>query len=149
MFRGTFSHSIDEKGRLAVPRRFREQLASLEDQVVVITKCLDPRFRCLDLYPESEWARLEARIRAMPPFDPRTVDFKRLYIHPAQDQALDAQGRILVPAELRAHAGLDKEAQFTGDLQKFQLWDLGEWQRASEALEKAKQDPGFFSDFAL
>jgi len=149
MFRGTFAHSIDDKGRIAIPRRFREQLAQLGDSAVVLTRALDSRFRCLDLYPQSEWARLEARLGDMPPFESRTVDFKRLYVHPAQDQHIDAQGRVLVPVELRDYAGLSKEAVFTGDLQKFQLWSQPDWESGCRQLDEARQDPSFFGDFSF
>ena len=85
----------------------------------------------------------------MPPFESRTVDFKRLYVHPAQDQQIDAQGRVLVPVELRDYAGLGKEAVFTGDLQKFQLWSQPDWENGRRQLDEARQDPSFFGDFSF
>jgi len=101
MFRGTFFHILDEKGRVAIPRKFREPLGSHSETRVVVTRSVGSDPRTLDVYPMAEWQILEERIRAMPQFQERTRRFKRLYLHPAQDLVLDAQGRILIPQDLR------------------------------------------------
>lgn len=130
MFRGTFFHTLDEKGRVAIPRKFRDALMGSEgDTRIVLTKTADRGIRCLDIYPIAEWQALEDRIRQRPQFSDTTRRFKRKYVHPAQDLVLDAQGRIVVPADLRSWIDLGKDAVFTGDLEKFLLWSKSEWER--------------------
>ena len=153
MFRGTFFHSVDDKGRVAVPRKFRETLLSSQgDHRVVVTRSSDPTAPCLEIYPEREWDLLEDKIRAMPQLADRTRRFKAFYIAPAQDMTLDAQGRILLPADLRARIGLDgdvREAVFTGDLEKFLVWARPGWEVWEAANREAAEAPGFFDELGL
>ncbi len=133
MFRGTFFHTLDDKARVAIPRKFREQLPPGEgDARVVVTRSVGGP-RTLDVYPMKEWEKLEDRIRQMPQFQERTRTFKRLYLHPAQELQLDAQGRVLLPQDLRDSISLSKEAVFTGDLEKFLIWSRDDWQKQQEA----------------
>lgn len=133
MFRGTFFHTLDDKARVAIPRKFREQLPPGEgDARVVVTRSVGGP-RTLDVYPMKEWEKLEDRIRQMPQFQERTRTFKRLYLHPAQELQLDAQGRVLLPQDLRDCISLSKEAVFTGDLEKFLIWSRDDWQKQQEA----------------
>lgn len=149
MFRGTFFHTIDDKSRVAVPRKFRELLpAPGGDPRVVVTKSVGPGPRTLDVYPMAEWQALEDRIRQMPQFQDRTRTFKRLYLHPAQELILDAQGRILLPQDLRGAISLQKEAVFTGDLEKFLIWSKEDWdQQVDKDLNAG--DPVSFDDFGI
>ncbi len=154
MFRGTYFHSVDEKGRVAVPRKFRETLLAAQgDNRIVVTRSSDPSAPCLEIYPEPEWAALDERIRAMPQFADKTRQFKAFYIHPAQDMTLDAQGRMLLPVELRARIGLgDKDARevvFTGDLEKFLLWSRSGWEQWETRNSDAAAQPGFFDELGL
>ncbi|HEY2775966.1 MAG TPA: division/cell wall cluster transcriptional repressor MraZ [Candidatus Binatia bacterium] len=148
MFRGTFFHSLDDKARIAVPRKFREQLPNgPEEPRVVVTISLTQAPRTLDVYPVKEWEKLEDRIRGMAQFQSRTREFKRRYLHPAQELVLDAQGRILLPENLRDAISLEKEAVFTGDLEKFLIWSREAWQQQKEADDSSAADA--FDDFDL
>lgn len=149
MFRGTFFHSIDDKARIAVPRKFRDLLPGDQgDPRVVVTKSVGGGPRTLDVYPMAAWQGLEARISAMPQFQDRTRLFKRHYVHPAQELVLDSQGRILVPQDLREYISLTKEAVFTGDLEKFLIWSKEDWQRQKSA-DEAAGDSLSFDDFGI
>lgn len=144
MFRGTYFHTLDEKARVAVPRKFRDALAGTQgDTRVVITKSATRGAKALDIYPVAEWHNLEARIRERPQFQESIQRFKRKYIHPAQDLALDGQGRIVVPSNLREWIDLAKDAVFTGDLEKFQLWSKDEYERVSGADEHGDDELSF------
>src|SRR5688572_23683374 len=103
MFLGRHAHNLDAKGRLAVPARFRDELAS----GVVLTRGID---RCLALYPMVAWQPLAEKVSALPITDPDARAFRRLVFAEAVDLALDAQGRILLPPELREYAGIEREA---------------------------------------
>lgn len=148
MFRGTFFHTLDDKARVAIPRKFRELLPAAEGEAkVVVTRSVGGP-RTLDVYPMAEWQALEDRIRKMPQFQDRTRTFKRLYLHPAQELVLDAQGRILLPQDLRESISLTKEAVFTGDLEKFLIWSRDDWQTQKQTDESAAEVPSF-DDFGI
>jgi MraZ protein len=147
MFRGTFFHSLDEKARVAIPRKFRDQLSADQGEIrVVATTSVGSGPRTLDVYPMASWQALEARISSLPQFEERTKRFKREYVHPAQELVLDAQGRILLPQDLRDHISLSKEAVFTGDLEKFLIWSKDEWQKQKNA---DRADTISFEDFPI
>jgi MraZ protein len=119
-FRGQFSHTLDKKGRVSIPVRFRDIIrARYDDQLV-----LSPREGgCLRAYPLLEWERLEENLKRFTKFN-RTVDnFKRLLFSSAHDCTLDGQGRILVPPELRERAGLKEKVLFVGMMEFFEVWD--------------------------
>ena len=119
-FRGQFSHTLDKKGRVSIPVRFREILrAQYDDQLV-----LSPREGgCIRAYPLLEWERLEENLKRFNKFN-RTVDnFKRMLFSSAQDCSMDAQGRILVHPELRERAGLGEKVLFVGMMEFFEIWN--------------------------
>lgn len=149
MFRGTFFHSLDDKARVAIPRKFRELLPAVAgEQHVVVTTSVGEGPRTLDVYPVAEWQALEERIRRRPQFQASTRQFKRLYLHPAQELVLDAQGRVLLPQDLREAVGLTKDAVFTGDLEKFLIWRKEDWQ-SQKAADEAQAQNLSFEDFEL
>jgi MraZ protein len=149
MFRGTFFHTLDDKARVAIPRKFRELLSTGgADPRVVVTTSVGGGPRTLDVYPIPAWQALEARILGMPQFTERARTFKRHYVHPAHELVLDAQGRILLPQDLRDHISLTKEAVFTGDLEKFLIWSREDWQRQKTA-DRAAGDSISFDDFGI
>ena len=119
LFRGRYEHAIDKKGRTSLPARFRDVLASQSDQRLVVTSALDP---CLVCYPMSEWLSFEARLAELPQFDPNVAMLRRIVVSGAVECELDKMGRILVPATLRKHAGLDREALWTGMGRHVELW---------------------------
>jgi len=137
MFRGTFEHTIDDKGRVSVPARFREVLLASNDDRVVITNFIMGALRCLDVYPIAAWQALEERLRAKPQFDQRVMRFQNYYFAAAHDCIIDKQGRILLPPTLRMYAALNRDVVFTSALEKFRIWDRQQWQQVFGDAERA------------
>jgi MraZ protein len=130
VFKGTYRHKIDPKGRLPVPAAFRRALGA-ENLVVTV---LD---QCLAAYPPAEWERLEAQLRGLPSFSRPVKTLTRLLTSRAADCPLDVQGRILLPPPLRQAAGLGREAVVVGVLNRFEVWAPEPWEtflRESERL---------------
>ena len=141
MFRGFSSVSIDSKGRLAVPSRFRERLLDIAGGCLVQT--LNPLDRCLWLYPLNEWEVIEGKLAALSDFDRQSRRAKQMMRGYATDSQLDAQGRILIPQELRAYASLDKQAVILGQGNKFEVWDQGNWEaQRDQWLEQVGDENG-------
>jgi MraZ protein len=120
VFKGTYRHRIDPKGRLPVPAAFRR---TLDEGRVVVTR-LD---QCLAAYSPAEWSRLEAQLAALPAFNRQVKSLSRLLTSRACDCELDGQGRILLPAALRVEAGLGREAVVVGVLNRFEVWNPENW----------------------
>jgi MraZ protein len=128
MFLGRFSHTLDTKGRLAVPARFRDEL----DAGVVITRGID---RCLALYPMATWSALAEKVSALPMTDPNARAFRRLVFAEAADLALDGQGRILLPPELRAYAAIERDATVVGVNTYLEIWSPANWEAVNAILD--------------
>lgn len=124
MFRGVSILSLDAKGRLAIPARYREQLQECCASRLVITVDRD---RCLLIYPEPNWIEIERKLERLPSFNPAARKLQRLYIGHAHDVEMDGQGRVLLPPELRRFASLDKRVALVGQSNKFELWDEDTW----------------------
>ncbi len=150
MFRGKYEHTIDSKGRLSIPSRFREVLLGKGDERLVITNFVIDSMRCLDVYPLDEWLRFEEEIKKKPRFDPRMVKFQNYYLAAASECAVDKQGRVLIPPLLRQYADLKRDIVLVAALEKFRLCDKEAWKKIfSEAEEKLMQDPDFLGDLGL
>lgn len=121
MYRGINAINVDEKGRITVPTRYREELNSL-----VVT--IDTQEHCLLLYPYFEWNQIEAKIEALPSFNPEVRRIQRLLIGHATELTLDTNGRILLPQILREYAGLDKHIMLVGQGKKFEIWSAALWE---------------------
>lgn len=133
MFKGSYHHRIDGKGRLPVPATFRRALAGQGVSSVVVT-LLD---QCLAAYSPGEWSRLEAQLRALPAFSRPVKALTRLLASRAADCAFDVQGRILLPPVLRHGAGLGQDVVVVGVLNRFEVWAPESWEsflRESERL---------------
>lgn len=128
MFLGRFSHNLDAKGRLAIPAKFRGALAD----GLVVTRGID---RCLSVYPLGAWETLAARVSALSISDPDARQFKRMVFAEAMDEELDAQGRIVVPPELRRYAGIEREAIVVGMNTYIEIWDPARWSALSATVE--------------
>jgi MraZ protein len=126
-FRGGPVLTLDAKGRLTVPSRYRDVLVSTVNGQMVIAK--NPA-RCLTLYPKPVWDAFEAELIRLPMKD---EGWRRLYIGSATDVEIDGGSRVLVPPELRAWAGLEREVVFMGVGDKFELWDKARYE-AGEAV---------------
>lgn len=130
MFRGVTHITIDAKGRIAMPAKYRERLASVCEGQLVAT--IDTQSRCLMIYPLPTWEVLEAKIQDLPSFDAAAKRFQRLTIGYASDLELDGNGRCLLPQSLREYAGLDKKAVMVGLGKKLELWCEDEWMNQRE-----------------
>lgn len=128
MFLGRFNYNVDQKGRLAVPARFRESLTG----TVILTRGIDP---CLVLYPLESWEPLADRVNALPLADPEARTFRRLVYAEAANLELDRQGRMLLPPELRQWAGIDREAVIVGVHTAIEIWSSAGWQAQQIAME--------------
>ena len=125
MFMGEYNHTIDAKGRLIVPSKFREKLG---DEFVV-TKGLD---ECLFVYPLDEWSNIEEAFRKVPLTNKKARDFVRFFFAGAASCEVDKQGRILLPTSLRSYAGLEKEIVSAGVLNRVEIWDKEKWDKGNE-----------------
>lgn len=136
MFKGTYRHKFDGKGRLPVPAPFRRSLGSAGAKAVVAT-LVD---QCVAIYPESEWRRLEDQLRRLPAFNRQSKALARHLASRAVDCALDAQGRILLPPALRAAAGLLREAVVVGVIDRIEVWSPATWDEFLRDSERLLDD---------
>ncbi|MBE3587799.1 MAG: division/cell wall cluster transcriptional repressor MraZ [Thermoanaerobacteraceae bacterium] len=121
MFMGEYQHTIDAKGRLIIPARFREGLG----EKFILTKGLDG---CLFAYPPQEWAALEKKMRSLPFTKADARAFVRFFFAGACECEVDKQGRILIPGNLREYAGLEKDVVVIGVSSRVEIWSAGRWQ---------------------
>jgi MraZ protein len=129
MFIGTYEHTIDEKSRLTLPARFRDALGD----GVVLARGLD---RNVAVYPRETWkVSVETRIAALDPLSREARELRTFFFSGAAEAGLDRQGRILVPAVLTRHAGLEREVVVAGNYDHLQLWNPGAWEQHLHAVE--------------
>lgn len=128
MFLGRHAHTLDAKGRMAVPARFRDELAA----GLIVTRGVD---QCLAIYAVPEWDALAAKINALPIGDADARTFRRMMFAEAIDLVPDGQGRILIPPELRAFAGLEREAVVIGVHSFIEVWSPERWNAARETFD--------------
>ncbi len=121
MFKGEYSHSVDAKGRIIMPAKFREILGDM----FVVTKGLDG---CLFVYPNDEWENIENKFREIPLTTKDARKFSRFFFAGAADCEVDKQGRVLIPSVLREFAGLNKEVVLVGVLNRIEIWSKERWQ---------------------
>lgn len=140
MFRGANAVSLDVKGRIAMPSRYRDELSvRCSGKLIVTVDAVDP---CLNIYPLPEWEVIENKLRQMPSLREETRRLHRTLIGSAQDIELDGNGRFLIPPRLRQRAGLDKKVVLVGQLNKFQLWDENTWNAIELDDMAAIKEPG-------
>ena len=124
VFRGSFEHTIDEKGRVSIPAKFREIVLGMQDDRLVVTKFILNSHRCLDVYPQAEWERFEQELTKKPRFDEDFLKMENFYLS-------------------NAHECL---VMFTSALGKFRIWDKETWQRYEEESERdLAQNPRLFN----
>lgn len=129
MFRGVSSINLDEKGRLAVPTRYRLELSDCCDNQIVVTVGLD---KCLLVYPLPEFEEIERKLVKLPALNKQAKRLQRLLIGHATECEMDGQGRFLIPEPLRRFAGLEKRVALIGQGNKFEIWDEDSWGQARD-----------------
>lgn len=140
MFRGINSLSLDNKGRMSVPAKYRHCLGeSCAGQLVVTID----RDRCLLIYPLPTWEEVEQKLIQLSSTNKRARELKRLLLGHAEDCEMDTQGRILLPTPLREFARLDKRVVLVGQGNKFEIWDEQTWYRLRDHwLNEEDRDMG-------
>lgn len=133
MFRGRFEHSVDLKGRVSIPSKFREILATNYDERLILTNFDD----CLWGYPVAEWQVIEDKVAALPQFKPEVKALQRVFISAATECPIDKQGRILVPPTLRDYAGITKDLVFVGMTKRIEIWSAD---RFKKVFTESQQD---------
>lgn len=140
MFRGVNTLSLDDKGRLAIPTRYREEIARTCNGQLVLTVDRD---HCLLLYPQPEWEEIERKVIKLPSFNKQAQKLKRLLIGHATECEINGSGRILLPPPLREFAGLNKDVVLIGLGNKFEIWDESAWNtKRAEWLAEGQEDEG-------
>ncbi len=133
MFIGEYNHTVDSKGRLSIPSKFRRELK----EGVVITRGLDS---CLFLYPKSEWKKLATKLSQLSISQANNRAFTRLMLAGAWDVSLDKQGRVVVPDYLRKYALLNKKTVIAGLFNRLEIWDVDKWNKYKEGTEKSSNE---------
>lgn len=139
MFTGRYYHSIEAKGRLAIPQTFREELSSGG----VITWGLDG---CLFLFPASYWQKFSEKLASLSLTNPNARNLTRLLVQSASDLDLDAQGRTLIPEYLRQQANLKKQVVVAGSLTRIEIWDRETYHTHLDLIAQKVNEGG--EDFA-
>ena len=124
MFRGASKITLDSKGRLAIPSRYRERIATRSSGQLVATVDRD---YCLLVYPLPDWEEIERKLVRLPALNKQARKLLRLMVGYATELEMDAHGRILLPRELREFAHLERQAILIGQGNKFELWDEERW----------------------
>jgi MraZ protein len=127
VFTGEYKHTVDAKGRIAVPARFRAQLAG----GAFVSRWID---NCLAIYPQGEWDRFATRVAELPVSDAGARVFSRFVFGGAFEFQLDAQGRLVVPPTLREFAGLDEDVVIVGSRDHIELWEPARWDAYSAEM---------------
>lgn len=126
MFRGASPLSLDSKGRLSIPTRHRDVLLSESEGRLICT--VDLHQPCLLLYPLADWEDVEFKLRQLSSMNPQERRVQRVLLGNAHEVDMDKSGRVLLPAQLREHANLEKSIRMVGQLNKFELWAEDKWQ---------------------
>lgn len=137
VFRGATKVSLDAKGRMAIPTRYRERLAARCDGQIIVTVDKD---HCLLVYPLPDWEELERKLVRLPSMNKTARNIVRIMVGYATEVEMDGSGRILVSRELREFAGLEKAAMLIGQGNKFELWDEETWNGKRDAWLNEEDD---------
>lgn len=135
MFRGSSSHTLDVKGRLIIPARFRDVIRAGGGDAVMITRMDGSLFA----YTLSEWSKIEERILSLAEKSDSMRRFRRVFVGGAHECPVDKQRRVLIPPALREYAGLEKEVVLVGVLEHFEIWSQQNWDKENEAMEMDMQ----------
>jgi len=138
MFRGRFEYSIDAKGRLSIPAKFREVLSTSYDPRLIVTN-FD---QCLWAYPVAEWLELERKVGALPQFLDEVKALQRVFVSAATECPIDKHGRILLPPSLKAYAGLDKDVVVVGMTRRIEIWSSERWEKVFKEAQGTLEGMG-------
>ena len=136
MFRGATKVTLDEKGRMVMPTRYREQIVERAQGKLVVTVDRD---RCLLIYPLPEWELIESKLMSLPTLQAQARRLQRLMVGRASDLELDGHGRILLPPELREFAGLERQGMLIGQGNRFELWNESRWSEQRDEWLKSEE----------
>ncbi|MFW6112726.1 MAG: division/cell wall cluster transcriptional repressor MraZ [Thermodesulfobacteriota bacterium] len=133
MFRGSSFHTMDNKGRVSIPVRFREILQESQERQLILTNWDG----YILAFPNSEWVKLEAKLGELATFRKDYRNFKRWLLSGVGECPLDRQGRILIPQNLREYAQLGREVAIVGQVQHFEMWDRERYETDRKQLEES------------
>jgi len=136
MFRGATKITLDDKGRMVIPTRYREQINELAQGKLVVTVDKD---QCLLIYPQPEWELIERKLMALPSLNATARRLQRLMVGHATDLPLDGHGRVLLPPELREFAQLERHGMLIGQGNRFELWDERRWNERRDLWLKTEE----------
>jgi MraZ protein len=136
MFRGRYEHTIDSKGRISIPVKFRDVLNGKDTNGLIVTNEFDG---CLVAYPINEWKIVEEKISSFPDIRKEIKAYQRFFISGAVECPIDKQGRILIPPILRDYAVLTKDVVFVGMLNKFEIWSRKNWKAIPDNMEEIRE----------
>lgn len=133
MFLGEYQHSLDEKSRVTIPAKFREEVG----YKFVVTKGLD---NCIFLYPQDEWQLIEKKLRALPLTRADVRSFVRFFFSGAAELDIDKQGRIVLPPNLREYAGIEREVIIIGVGSRVEIWSAENWTDYNESAQSSYEE---------
>jgi MraZ protein len=136
-FRGSYTHSIDHKGRVSIPVRYRRQLSGEADETFVVLRGLET---CIALYPADEFRRLDERLRGRSFSDENNRRYQRMMLVDSRDETLDAQGRVALPPRLVAHAQLAKDVLVVGMLDHLELWNPDLFEKYLQSTDRSYEE---------
>ena len=135
LFKGIHNLSLDSKGRLGIPVKYRDNIIGLVKGAMVIT--IDTEEKCLLLYPSNFWSKIQDKVSKLPSFNKNARRIQRLLVGHAEDIDVDSNGRILISKPLREYASLSKKVILIGQGEKFEIWDQGTW---NQNVEKWREE---------
>jgi MraZ protein len=136
MFLGATKITLDAKGRMAIPSRYRERLLSAAGGELIVTVDRD---RCLLVYPRPEWEEVERKLSRLPTLNKKARSLQRLMLGYATELVMDGHGRILLTSELREFAGIERQAWLVGQGNKFELWNEERWAARREEFHAGEE----------
>ena len=148
MFRGLNKISLDTKGRISIPTKYREELLEISNKKLICTIDVD---YCLLLYPLASWLKIEQKIMKLPSLDNTSRKLQRLLVGHATDIEMDTSGRVLIPKELREYSMIKKDGMLIGQGNRFEIWDYSRWTEIRERWLKSSKFslPKEFENFSL
>jgi len=136
MFRGANKVTLDAKGRMVMPTRYRDRIHERSQGRLVVTVDRD---QCLLMYPLPDWDEIEGKLMKLPSLNPQARRLQRLMVGHATDLELDGHGRILLPPKLREFAGLTRQGVLIGQGNRFELWDEARWNERRDEWLKGEE----------